>query len=347
MKKAKCREIIFKNEKTKASYSEGVSKRAYDIKENIDIVMSNIYAKRCVDDIVRTALAKGCEGLDTDIIDVESIERAGKDFVKCGNAFFEVVQYDGKVKSLYHVPAKTINFKRDKDIVSFYQNGDEETLFSKFDKTRIPRKGKYHSILHIMNYEDDAFVGVPAWIPAKLKIKQTSNADEYVDSFYEDDAIPAGVFSVIGAELSDEAFTKLENGLSNNTGARNRKTLSLLELPEGAKSEYTPFNDNIVDEPFLKLQHDSKIDVCIAFSVPPKRLGIETAGKLGGGNEYETQLEGYYNDVIVPLQEKFEQHLPIEGLKFNRPKIEKSQKLEKEDKVAKINQLLEEILDAD
>lgn len=312
---------------SKMKHAEDVYAK-HNIAENMNIVMKNIYAKRCVDDIVTTAFGKKCENLNTDILANDVILRAGKDFIKSGNCFFEVVVFNKKISKIYHISANTLIIERRKGRIVFKQVGFEE-VYDSFGKDSLDSVVKKSFILHIMNYEDDSVYGTPVWVAAKLKLEQSHEADMYVDSFYSNNGVPAGALLTKGAELDNTGENDLAEAMQGNKGAMKRRGLLHIHMDEESDIKYIAFNSNIVDSSFVALQRDNKVDVCAAFGVPPKRVGLETPGRLGGGNDYEVQLQGYYEDIIIPLQVLFEKKLPFEGLVFTRPTVKRKFDVEK------------------
>ena len=346
----KMKSVILKNRKTSTN-SDPVTSGSYEMRTNMKLVKSNVYAQRCVQDMVETAFGKPFSG--GDIVDLETINRTAKDYLKCGNGFMELVVFDSKPLSLYHIPAQTMQVvKNVKGKRTYKQNGDDETVYEEYTKDvwqsdSVISGIKKSYIIHILNYEDDPDYGVPVWIPAKLKIKQSASADEFIDSFYEDDAIPKGALLTKGAELDDDGEDDLASMLEGrNKGARNRRNLLHIHMDEESDMKYLPFNDNIVDGPFILLQRDNRVDVCVAFGVPPKRLGLESTGKLGGGNEYTVQLTGYYDDIITPLQVKFETKLEFCNIKFKRP-IAAGQTQKKKASISELAKLRSELLESE
>lgn len=322
----------------------------HDPRTAINLVLSNLYAKRCSDDIVRTAFGRGYSGnLPEGFSD--AIDRCSKEFVRCGNGYLELVLYDGVVKEVYHVSATTMRIKKVVDGVKiFYQTTKEGFFYRELNREAIERSkdiGRVSLIVHFTNYEDDPYYGTPQWIASKEKLKQTSYADEFISSFYENDAIPAGALLTKGAELDSDGEDALGDVLNrSNRGARNRRNLLHIHMDEDSDMQYITFNDNIVDAPFLALNRDNKVDICAAFHVPPKRVGLETVGRLGDSSDYEKQLNGYYEDVIVPLQEKFEGQLKLifPDLRFNRPNIKS---IEKSQLIKALKDFREDLLDAE
>ncbi len=330
--------FIIKNRKTKTDERqdiEGIITQKHDIKKSFELVMSNIYAKRCVDELVETICGKGFSKADDEIkklINPEMIKRVGKDFEKCGNGFIEVVMFEGKIVELWHVPAQTMNVSKKiktSEYKTFVQSGEDNIFFDEFtshvwDEKAVIDGNKKSYILHLMNYEDDSHYGTPAWIAVKIKLKQCNYSDEFIDSFFEDDAIPQGVLLTKGAELDDEAENNIKDNFENGfKGSRNRRGLLHLHMDESSSVEYLTFNENIINNSFLNLQRENKVDICAAFGVPPKKIGLETPGRLGGGNDFEQQLKSYYEDVIIPKQEYFESKLkllfPGKEIELKRP----------------------------
>jgi len=208
--------------------------------------------------------------------------------------------------SLSASDGKTYKFKR-------FQQGDKENCkFAEFtehvwfDKAVMGGK-EVHFILHCMNYEDDSYYGTPIWFAAQKKIEELKNADEFNASFFENDAIPKGIFWTKGATLDDEAETDVKELFEGKfKGAAGKHGLLQIEMDDESEIGYLKINDKIIDGSFLNSMRDGKTDVCASFGVPPKKVGLEVAGRLGGGNEFQEQMKSYYEDWITPLQEYFE-----------------------------------------
>ena len=315
-----------------------------DLEASVDLIMSNVYGKRCVDDLQETVTGKGFEKGSDDVIKLlkpEILKRLGKDYFKSGNGFLEIVVFAGKVTGVYFVPVLTMKAVKKKkvngfDVITYaqYIDGEEKNRYDEFTEHvwEVDKKdeSKKSYILHFMNYENDTYYGTPRWIAGKNKMKVVNHGDEFVDSFFEDDAIPSGVFWTKGAELDEDGEDGVADILeSRNKGPRNRRNFLHIHMDEDSELGYEKFNDNIVDMSFINLNRDLKVDICAGFGVPPKKVGLEIPGRLGSGSDYPQQLAGYYEDVVIPEQQYFESKFqivfPDEELQLTRPpKVENS-----------------------
>lgn len=298
----------------------------HQFQASIDLVTKNIYAKRCLDELYKSTVGKGLDIAPDEwraMLNQDFLERIDKDYLKTGNAFIEVVVLSGKIIALYHVPVLTMN-KYTKDGKYTYKqpavkNGKEYDPYAGQTKT-----GNY--ILHIMDYEDDQHYGCPFWLGAEYKIEQSTNSDIYNSNFFKNDCKPEGVILGTGLNLSeDEKKLFREHLQSSYKGVSNsRKKMVSMSDTVGGKLEYVAFGESVIDMSFINLLRENKTDICAAFRVPPKLVGLETPGRLGGGNDFAVQANLFYENEIIPRQVYYEELFSAMAgseIKFVRPKL--------------------------
>lgn len=297
----------------------------HSIQDSINIVSQNIYAKRCIDEIYKTTVGRGLQSAPDEwkkILTQDFLERVDKDYLKTGNAFMEVVVLSGKVIALYHVPVLTMAKFRNESGGYYYKqpavkNGPEYQPY-----TGQPETGNY--ILHLMDYEDDEHYGCPFWMGAEAKITQTTYADQYNSNFFANDCRPGSLVLGKGLGLKEEEENTFQDFLRKGfKGAGNsRKTLALFTDKE-AEIKIEDLAGSQIDMSFINLIRDNKTDICAAFRVPPKLVGLETPGRLGGGNDFAVQVNIFYENEIIPRQVYYEEifsGMAGAEILFNRPK---------------------------
>jgi hypothetical protein len=299
----------------------------HDPAASMTIVNENIYAKRCIDEIYKTTVGKGFEKISDAwkrILTQDLLERIDKDYLKVGNAYIEVKTLSGKIVAMYHVPALTIA-KFVKDGKYYYKQpgvkgGSEFPPYSSFTGTET---GSY--ILHLMDYEDDEHYGSPFWLGAEKKITQTTYADTYNSNFFQNDCRPGSVILAKNLNLSEPEEIAFKTFLKNGfRGVANSRKTILLSAPVDGDLEIKGLAESVIDMSFINMIRDNKTDICAAFRVPPKLVGLETPGRLGGGNDFAVQTNIFYENEIIPRQVYYEEifsGMSGEEIKFIRPKM--------------------------
>lgn len=311
---------------TAATRGKGQLVPVHTISDSIETITQNIYAKRCLDEIYKTTVGKGLQSAPEEwkkILTQDFLERIDKDYLKTGNAFVEVVVLSGKVIALYHVPVLTMAKYRNENGGYYYKqpavkNGSEYPPYTGQSET-----GSY--ILHLIDYEDDEHYGCPFWLGASAKITQTTYADMYNSNFFKNDCRPGSVVLGKGLNLEENEETAFKDFIKQGfKGASNsRKTLALFTDKE-AELEIKDLAGSQIDMSFINLIRDNKTDICAAFRVPPKLVGLETPGRLGGGNDFAVQCNIFYENEIIPRQVYYEEIFSAMAgaeILFNRPKM--------------------------
>ena len=313
----------------------------HDIDDSLKLVMDNDYAKACVDDLVMLTVGKGFEKIPAEIanlLEPELLDRVTKDYEKCANGFVEVKVKDRKVTELYHVPAKTVQVKEvirsHKNLIAglsydykvFIQNKNMDVTYNEFTAYTLlddsMKDGSY--FLHIMNYEDDSFYGTPAWLPVMQKLKTSTAADIHNAKFFEGGCKLDGILWTKGEMMDEDTAENVDNLMRKTKSVDGGHQVLKIEM-EDKDSEigFLPLNAK-TDGTHLQLMKEYRMAICAAFKVPPKKVGIETAGQLGSG-EYQEVLNAYYEDVIIPRQvfweSRFKWMFPEVEIQLKRPVV--------------------------
>jgi len=73
--------------------------------------------------------------------------------------------------------------------------------------------------------------------------------------------------------------------------------------------------DNVEDMSFEKLKNVNRNDIIASHGVPPRLVGVMSAGQLGGGTELIDQLHAFNELVIKPKAKTIEDFFENIGIK--------------------------------
>lgn len=221
----------------------------------------------------------------------------GLDLEVYGNAFIEVVSAGAHVLQLRHVPA--ITMWRTDDLKGFVQvtfdpQGNENTIFFK------PAQ-----IVHLRYAcPFGGYYARPTWLAASGMMELAHAAIQYNKNFFTNRALPEYLITTTGKQLSQEQqktitgfFNREFKGLDNS-----HKTLYLHLSDIEAKIEAKPLSAGLKEAEFTKLLEMSRNFIPTAHGVPPRILGIVTAGSLGGGSEVTGQMHVFNEFTLKPRQ---------------------------------------------
>lgn len=137
------------------------------------------------------------------------------------------------------------------------------------------------------------FYSLPDWISAAGMIDLAKSAVEWNAKFFENGAMPEYAMIVKGGQLTSEQkqaareFFKREfRGIDNS-----HKTLLLSFDNKEVEVEFQRITAELKDGDFLKMLDAAQARIHLAHGVPPRLLGIMSAGQLGGGGEITGQLK--------------------------------------------------------
>ncbi|MDO5606023.1 MAG: phage portal protein [Paracoccus sp. (in: a-proteobacteria)] len=229
-------------------------------------------------------IGKGAARIDAlcDSGATDMLVNLGVDLETYGNAFVQVIRAKDRIAGLRRLPAITMTRWRD----GFLQrvplpNGDTRKITFTADeviqlKVPCPMGGRY---------------ALPEWIGTEGMLELARAAIAYNAKFFSNNAIPEHAVIFKGATPTRDqkdvvaAFFRHEyNGLENA-----HRTL-LLHVGEDTSVTFERLTADVKDADFLKLIDAARDRIPIAHGVPPRMLGIVTAGALGGASEVSGQL---------------------------------------------------------
>jgi len=266
-------------------------------------------------------------------------ERTGENFIETmikfqldyeiyGNAFIEIARNRvGEVSEIYHIPARSVRIKVDKDKIYLVQRVNaEEAVFRPFGSSYDKDLNEF---LHLKNYNPlSRYYGLPEWIGALGAIVLDRSAQEFNTRRFENNAIPDFAVIVNGGELSDESISDLQKFWRENfRGVKNAgKTLILESSDPNVKIEFKELMSSLRDASFRFLRQDNRDEIISAHGVPPRLVGVMSPGQLGGVGEAREQMRMFKELVIEPRQRRLEfllnNFIVRQGLGVNNWRIE-------------------------
>lgn len=233
------------------------------------------------------------------------------DYLNVGRMALEVVKVGSK-RSLYHAFAheiRTVQEGKSSRIKEFIQLNtlNEGVKYSKYtyDSTK---SGSY--LLVMDNYNPSShFYGIPDWVSALKSIIGNDTIATYMLNFFENNARPDYFLIISGTTLTPEQKSTIENNLKSAKGIDNAHRLVTLVLSNPQAKVEIKEMSKVVDENFRNTKIDNRDEIAQIHGVPPKILGISSAGSLGSGNEAIGALKIFIECVIKPLRTKVEEFM--------------------------------------
>jgi HK97 family phage portal protein len=304
----------------------------------------NSWHSRCLELKARCAVGLGMnfEGGDTEEIRKrldffneygqsfdEVLFRADLDYETTGNGYIEIIRgKGGKIVEAYHAPATTMwryalqqnyvesqaqqiwgNAKPGQEYHFEYNNGDAPVPYPMYR----PGSKDERSIIHFAQpAQGQRYYGLPVWRGAISDIELNYNAVLYNRRWFLNNGVPDAILKVIGAGMKKEEKEAIQTYVQDNfVGIENAAKLLLVTIDDfDAKIELEKLNENRdKDGAFHQLRIDNRDNIVAAHGVPPRLLGIMSAGQLGGTGENHGQLKSFQETTINPIQTMYERKL--------------------------------------
>lgn len=229
------------------------------------------------------------------------------DYYAIGNGFLEIVRNKkGEVTEIYHIPARTM--RRKKDFSGYYQvRTFKKVEFNNFGD----REGGRNEVLHHLDYDPmDDYYGLPEWITAMATMALDRSGIEYNTYAYSNGMMASHAVIIEGGELSAKAKRALKTFFKNNlTGLKNAAKIIVISNDDPnvkIKIEKLDKGGSEQSLSFQRMRTLNRDEIIAIHGVPPRMLGIMSAGQLGGGGETIGQLKIFKETQIDPEQRKLE-----------------------------------------
>ncbi|WP_258031512.1 phage portal protein [Campylobacter concisus] len=268
--------------------SQGLIEPFFSFDRLLSLFYANTYHRRAVQ--LKASLLSNIE----DGSKLEGGVMTPKDFLYAfilnleifGNAFVEIAG-----KNLYILPSIEARVNENKEIFQV-KNNKSIALNAK----------------HLYYYSPNSrFYGEPDYLAAMLSILTNQKADSFNNAFFENSARADTAIIFENSEPDEMQLNAFKEFFGSNfKGTGNaHKTLVLTANGENAKVRIEDLS-KVSDISFEKLKNLNRDEIIAAHGVPPRMVGVMTAGQLGGSGEVTGQLHSFNELTIIPKQEQIE-----------------------------------------
>lgn len=269
-------------------------------------------------------------------------KKAAQDYEEVGYACVELIRYNNNPKAEYktalHIPAHTIRIHKDREKfiqergtgkVWFKNVESEGEINSNTGEPMNPEAiaapetlGKRaNELLYITNHTSRSdYYGFPDSIPAIPTMYGEQGRAIYNVSFFENYGIPTYAITITGDFDEGERdkttkLTALETAIQEQiqTIQANPHSTMVLSIPSKedmiteseVKVDFKQLSVETKEASFRLYRMDNRDEVITAHGMDPYRIGVMTAGSLGGNTAIESK-KNYKNGVIQPRQQAWE-----------------------------------------
>ena len=234
-----------------------------------------------------------------------------------GNAYLQLVRSnDKRLVELRRLPAITM---------ARTPTGYQQRYYGENNKQRQVTF-KREEIVHLRPAcPAGGYYALPTWIAASGMLELVHAATKFNASYFANSAIPEYIITTTGTSRPPDAMiADLKDFFERNyQGPLNSHRVMHMHLQDpNSDIRFEKITDN-KDGEFLKLLDAARERVVTAHGVPPRMLGIVSAGQLGGGGEVAQQLFVFEHLTLRPKRRRLLdqlrpllQELGISELKF-------------------------------
>jgi HK97 family phage portal protein len=220
----------------------------------------------------------------------------GVDIETYGNAFVEIVRDSRKaIRELRRIPAR-----------SMWRNADER----RYTQINYTPQGNIdvvdfapEEIMHL-RYACPAgtYYALPQWVSSAGMIELIHAAVRFNQQFFSNKSLPEYALITKGQQLSETQLNTVQDFFRREFQSLDNahKTLYLHLSDDAADLRFEKLTGDNKDGDFLKLLDAARDRIPIAHGVPPRMLGIVTAGSLGAGSEVAGQLHVFEEYTLKP-----------------------------------------------
>lgn len=230
-----------------------------------------------------------------------------------GRFALEIVRVGDKV-AFYHVPANEVyvvqegNTPRVAHYVQRAKGSPRDKVFKKYS----PKRSNGSQLFVWEEYNPNSrFYGIPDYVTAIKSILGNDTIATYMLNFFENNARPDYFIIITGTTLTPEQKASIENALRNTKGVANAHRLVTMTLGNPQARVEVKEMSKVIDENFRNTKLDNRDEIAQIHGVPPKILGISSAGSLGSGNEAIGALKILMECVIEPSRREMEEVLNL------------------------------------
>ena len=252
---------------------------------------------------------------DEDVNFSELAFRTAIDYFSIGNGFIEISRnMKNEISRLFHVPGRTVRRHVNMDAYWQVRSGKQQFFWQFGMKNHKENKygNKYkgnNEIAQLMNYDPKSdYYGKPEWIPAMAAISLDRSSVSYNIYNFENEMLAKTMMVIRGASMSKEARNNIQGFLSTNfTDTKNAGKMLIIPIEDrDVEVDVHKLQMDTKDIAFLNGRRFNRDEVIQAHGVPPRLLGIMSAGKLGGGGEAIGQMRIFKETLIDPEKKRIE-----------------------------------------
>ena len=244
------------------------------------------------------------------------------DYYTFGNAYLELVQYDGGV-NMYHIDATFCRISKDKKQV--YVHPDWANYNSQKKETVIidmyPNFSQKRSVIQFKDYEPTfSYYGLPDFISSLKWLNIDHLIQSYNNTKFEQNFMPSAIVEINGDMGQEEAEELVKEAQKKWTGeGNNSKILFLVKNGDTNPANITMLKDT-ADGSFMDLQRLTSQNIITAHRWQPAMSGIISSGKLNSsGTEIRvawemvmgTIIKDVENLILRKIREVIEKFLPF------------------------------------
>jgi capsid portal protein len=229
------------------------------------------------------------------------------DYYSFGNAFLQIVKYDGGI-NLYHIDATKCRISKNQKHVYIHPNWEKYGI-SKEDTVIVPIYPKFEkntAIIHFKDYEPTFnYYGLPDFVGALEGWLQIDwELQNYNHSKFKNNFTPSAIVEINGDMGEEEAEQLVKDAQTRWTGkGNNSKILFLVKNGDTSPANVTVLSDT-ADGSFMDLQKLTSQNIITAHRWQPAMSGIVSSGKLSStGNEIRVAWEMVMGTVIKDVEE--------------------------------------------
>ena len=233
------------------------------------------------------------------------------DFYSFGNAFIEVVKYDGGI-NLFHIDATTVRLHKDGKKVIIHPD------WYNYDKRRkeqvilplYPHEGE-RCVVHLKDYESTfQYYGLPDYIAGLEHCSIDFEIGKWNNTKFKNNFQPSAIIEInadMGDAEAEELVNLAQDKFTNQGGAENNgKILFIVKNGDSTPANVTMIKDD-QDASFPQLQQLTDQNLITAHRWQPSLMGIIAGGRLNStGAEIRIAYEIVLATVVKSVSDKFD-----------------------------------------
>jgi PBSX family phage portal protein len=227
-----------------------------------------------------------------------------------GNAFFEIVRNNkNEIAGFYHLPARNCGLVKESNTVKLVQEiSGDRTEFLPFGSRET---GASEFVMLKSYHPKSVYYGLPDYMPALAAIVLDRSAVKFNIKRFDNNMVLEHIITVIGAAFGGSAKKDIKDFFTNNFSGIDNAGKSLLLEVDGKKKndvgiEVHKVSSETREGSYLELRKETKEEIIAAHGVPPRLVGIASAGQLGGTAEVKEQMRMFRDIIIKPRQKEVE-----------------------------------------